>query len=205
LGCGESGGLACVFGGDGFVGVSELVEEHLADALGAVGEGDLGDGGEVAVGAGGVGDDLGDGVDEVFGGEWGEVGAGLGRQVEAGDLEAVEEQAGAAGIEGVGGEALEDEADGGLDGAAILGEGELEGGLGGVFAGERAGLGSANGVVVVAEVLVGAGGGGLEGEQGGAAAAAAVGEDVSALEQGRCRHRYPPSRGEVLKSRKQTA
>ena len=42
-------------------------------------------------------------------------------EVEAGDLEAVEEQAGAAGVDVVGGDALEDFADGVLDGGAILG------------------------------------------------------------------------------------
>jgi hypothetical protein len=42
-------------------------------------------------------------------------------QVEAGDLEAVEEEAGAAGIDVVGGDALEDFADGGLDGGAVFG------------------------------------------------------------------------------------
>jgi len=42
-------------------------------------------------------------------------------EVEAGDLEAVEEQAGAAGVDVVGGNALEDFADGVLDGGAVLG------------------------------------------------------------------------------------
>jgi hypothetical protein len=42
-------------------------------------------------------------------------------EVEAGDLEAVEEEAGAAGIDVVGGDALQDLADGGLDGGAIFG------------------------------------------------------------------------------------
>ena len=93
-------------------------------------------------------------------------------QVEGGDLEAVEEQAGAAGVEVVGGDALEDLADGGLDGGAVLGEGQVEGGAAGA-AGARVGGGAAGGVVVVAEVLV---------AERGAAAAVAVGEDVAALE-----------------------
>jgi hypothetical protein len=42
-------------------------------------------------------------------------------QVEAGDLEAVEKQAGAARVDVVGGDALEDFADGVLDGGAVLG------------------------------------------------------------------------------------
>jgi hypothetical protein len=50
-------------------------------------------------------------------------------EVEAGDLEAVEEQAGSFGVEVVGGDALEDEADGGLDGRAVLGHGEVEAGV----------------------------------------------------------------------------
>jgi hypothetical protein len=41
-------------------------------------------------------------------------------EVEAGDLEAVEEQAGAARVDVVGGDALEDFSDGGLDGGAIF-------------------------------------------------------------------------------------
>jgi hypothetical protein len=42
-------------------------------------------------------------------------------KVEAGDLEAVEEQAGAARVNVVGGDALEDLADRGLDGGAVFG------------------------------------------------------------------------------------
>jgi hypothetical protein len=42
-------------------------------------------------------------------------------EVEAGDLEAVEEEAGAARVDVVGGYALKDLADGGLDGGAVLG------------------------------------------------------------------------------------
>jgi hypothetical protein len=48
-------------------------------------------------------------------------------EVEAGDLEAVEEEAGAAGVDVVGGDALEDFADGGLDGGAVFRERQVEG------------------------------------------------------------------------------
>ena len=98
--------------------------------------------------------------------------AGLGfGEVEAGGLESVEEQAGAAGVEVVGGDALEDEADAGLDGGAVFGQGQVEG------AGAGAALFEvydwfAGGVVVVAEGLA---------AQAGGAAAVAVGEDVAAL------------------------
>ena len=94
------------------------------------------------------------------------------REIGAGDLEAVEEETGAAGVEVVGGETLEDEADGELDGGAVLKDRELDGGAAG-FAGVGVGAGTAGGVVVVAEVLV---------AERGAAAAVAVGEDVAALE-----------------------
>ena len=60
----------------------------------------------------GVGDDLFDGF-RLLGDGFGEV--------ERGDLQAVEEQAGALGVKTAVGDALEDEADGGLDGAAVLG------------------------------------------------------------------------------------
>ncbi len=98
------------------------------------------------------------------------VGLGFG-EVEAGDLEAVEEQACAAGVDFIGGYALEDLADRGLDGRAVFGEGEIEGGAAALavvwvqdwFSG---------GVVVVAELFS---------AQAWAAAAVAVGEDVAAL------------------------
>jgi hypothetical protein len=47
-------------------------------------------------------------------------------QVVAGDLEGVEDQAGAARVEGAGGEVLDDQADGKLDGGAVLGQRERE-------------------------------------------------------------------------------
>jgi len=114
---------------------------------------------------GGVDDDLFDGIG---------VSCGLfgdGGQVEAGDLEAVEEQAGALGVDLVAGDAEQDLADGALDGGAVLGQGDVEVGL---AAATVAGVldGAAGGVVVVAELLV---------AQAWAAAAVAVGEDVAAL------------------------
>ena len=99
-------------------------------------------------------------------------GFGWGREVEAGDLEAVEEEPGAAGIDLVGGDAAEDFADGGLDGGAVLGERQVEGGLTGAAL-FGIGDGCSGGVVVVAEVLM---------AEGRAAAAASVGVDVAALE-----------------------
>ena len=105
-----------------------------------------------------------------------EFGAGFGGvlgfgEVEAGDLEAVEEEAGAAGIDFVGGDALEDFADGGLDGGTVFGQRQVEGGAAGAALG-WVGDGSSRGVVVVAELLL---------AQTWAGAAAAVGEDVAAL------------------------
>jgi hypothetical protein len=44
-------------------------------------------------------------------------------EVEAGDLQAVEEEAGAAGVDVVGGDAAENFADGLLDGRTVFGEG----------------------------------------------------------------------------------
>ena len=120
-------------------------------------------------------------------------------EVRGGDLECVEEEAGAAGVDLVEGDALDDLADGGLDGGAVFGEGEVEGGLrssalADVFH-RAAGL-----VVVVAEIFVF--------ERAGAAAMA-VGEDVAALEDGcgRCdfdRHVWgPPSPVKYVKYSKQ--
>ena len=76
-------------------------------------------------------------VDEVGGRVAGLVGGGFERgvkgpgEVVAGDLEGVEHEAGAAGVEFGGGEAFEDVAEGGLDGGAVFGPGNGEaGGLG---------------------------------------------------------------------------
>ena len=94
-------------------------------------------------------------------------------EVEAGDLEAVEEEAGAAGVDVVGGDAAENFADGKLNAGTIVGIGKrkVEGGAA-AAALLRAGDGFSGGVVVVAEVFS---------AQAGAAAAVAVGEDVAAL------------------------
>ena len=114
----------------------------------------------------GIVDDLVDG-----GGGFGE---GWFAEVKAGDLEAVEEETGAAGIEFVGGEAAEDETGGDLDGGAILGtrdgKARLAATAGGCILNRAAG-----GVVVVAELLA---------AQGGTATAVAVVEDVAAFEAG---------------------
>ncbi|MCU1248609.1 MAG: hypothetical protein JWQ49_1638 [Edaphobacter sp.] len=93
-------------------------------------------------------------------------------EVEAGDLEAVEKEAGAAGIDVVGGDALQDVADGGLDGGAVFRQGQIEAGAAAsalFWVSDRA----AGGVVVVTEFFV---------VQAGAAAAVSIGEDVAALE-----------------------
>src|SRR5882757_5233977 len=92
-------------------------------------------------------------------------------EVEAGDLETVEEEAGAARVDVVGGNALEDLADGVLDCRSVFGERDFEGGAAGL-AGARMGCGFAGGVVVVTEVFS---------AEAGAAATVAVGEDVAAL------------------------
>lgn len=110
-------------------------------------------------------------------------------EVEAGDLEAVEEEAGAAGVDVVGGDALQDLADGVLDRGTVFGEREFEGGV----AGARVLRRSSRGVVVVAEVFA---------AEARAAAAAAVGEDVAALVAfgcfGWCVHLVPPPTGYFL-------
>jgi hypothetical protein len=121
---------------------------------------ELGLGGEIAeLGVGG----------EVFDGL--EVGGG---QVEAGELEAVEDEAGALVVDGAGGDALEDLGDGGEDAAAVVEREQLEGG-GARAAGAEVVDGAAGGVVVVAELFA---------AEGGAAAAVAVGEDVAAAVAG---------------------
>ena len=99
-------------------------------------------------------------------------GLGFG-QVEAGDLEAVEEEASAAGIDVVGGDAAEDFDDGGLEGGSVVwvGDREVEGGAA-ASAGAWVLCGLAGSVVVVAELFA---------AKADAAAAVAVGEDVAAL------------------------
>jgi hypothetical protein len=89
-------------------------------------------------------------------------------EVEAGDLEAIQEEAGAAGVDVVGGDTLEDLSDGVLDGGSVLRERDFKGGAASVWTSR----GFAGGVVVVAEVFA---------AEAWAAAAVAVGEDVAAL------------------------
>ena len=92
-------------------------------------------------------------------------------EIEAGDLEAVEEEAGAAGVDVIGGDAAQDFSDGVLDGGTVLRERKVEGGAAASPL-LRVGDGFSGGVVVVAEIFS---------AQAGAAAAVAVGEDVAAL------------------------
>ena len=124
------------------------------------------------------------------------VGRGFG-EVETGDLEAVEEESGAAGVDVVGGDAAENFANRVLDGGAVFGERKVEGGAA-ASALLRVGDGFSGGVVVVAEVFS---------AEAGAAAAVAVGEDVAALVLfgGRCDvcngvlHGVPPLGQKVCK------
>ena len=98
------------------------------------------------------------------------VGCGFG-EVEACDLEAVEEQAGAAGVDVVGGDAAENFADGLLDGGTVFRQRKVEGGAA-AAALAQVGDWLAGGVVVVAELFL---------AKAWAGAAASVGEDVAAL------------------------
>jgi len=155
----SEGGFALMLG-------VEFFEEALDGADGLV-VAELGGRGEDAVL--GVVSDFGDG----FGGLLLWVGLG---QIQAGDLKAVEEDAAAARVDFVGGDAAEDFADGVLDGGAVFRDGEGEAGA---TAFARGGFldGAAGVVVVVAE-----GFGAVGAAESGAAAAAAVGEEVTALE-----------------------
>lgn len=95
-------------------------------------------------------------------------------EVGGGDLEAVEEQAGASWIDLVAGDAADDVDDGELEAGTVVAVGEMEV-EGGLAAAARSWVrgGLARGVVVVTELFV---------AERGRAAAAAVGVDVSALE-----------------------
>jgi hypothetical protein len=79
-------------------------------------------------------------------------GLGFG-QVKAGDLEAVEKEAGAARVDVVGGDALEDFSDGGLDGGAVFRQGQVEVGAATATL-FWVGDGFSRGVVVVAELFL---------------------------------------------------
>ena len=75
----------------------------------------------------GVVDDVGDcvfGIKVTWAGK-----ASLPGEVEGGDLEAVEEESGAAGVEGVGGDTAENFSDGELDGGPVFEVGKIELGL----------------------------------------------------------------------------
>jgi hypothetical protein len=116
---GNDGGLGGSFVDVGFgwfffgLHLHHALDEQGDSAFGSGGFGDVGARGEDA--EGGVDGDLFYGLGFGFGeGLWF-------REVEAGDLKAVEEEAGAAGIDVVGGDALEDFADRGLDGGAVFG------------------------------------------------------------------------------------
>ena len=110
-------------------------------------------------------------------------------EIQAGDLEAVEEQAGAFGVDGSGGYAAEDFADALLDGGSVFRVGDLEG-VGAGSAVFYVGDWLARFVVVVAEVLI---------CERGAAAAATVDVDVAADEAFGFRHEIPGSpRGTLL-------
>lgn len=102
----------------------------------------------------------------------GAIGCGCAGQIDAGDLETVEEEAGAFGVDFIAGDAAEDFADGGLSGRAVLGEREAKLGLAGATA-TRVFDRAAGGVMVVTKFFV---------AEACAAAAASVGEDVAALE-----------------------
>jgi hypothetical protein len=96
-------------------------------------------------------------------------------QVEAGDLEAVEQKAGAAEIDVVGGDTLEDFADGVLDGGAVFGQHEVEG-FAALTACDWSGDRFAAGVVVVAKIFF---------PKRRTATTMASGKDVAALETSR--------------------
>ena len=125
---GGLGGFGGVCGGaGGFVGFvfGPLLEEDFGEGFFVRGGLEFGDGGERAVGL----------VEHDFfhGSGWGMGGLRLClhgfREVRGGDLEAVEEEAGALEVEVVGGDAAEDFVDGELDGGAVLGGGQAEAGL----------------------------------------------------------------------------
>jgi hypothetical protein len=150
-------------GGVGLVGQGGHVEKCTDNAGAGFANFDFGREGAVS----GIECDLFDGFDLGCGfAAW----QGFG-EVEAGYLEAVEEQAGAAGIDFVGGDAPEDLADGVLDGASVFGMRKVEV-CAAAAALARVFDGAAGGVVVVAKFFV---------TEAGAAAATSVGEDVAAL------------------------
>jgi hypothetical protein len=161
-------GFWCEFAGfhllDSALGfLAELFEHDAGEGPGAAFFAVFGLGREWAEGL--VGDDAVDHLD-VAGGVFVLFGFGV-LKVDAGDLEAVEEEAGAFGVDLVARDAGEDFADGELDGGVVFEDGQVE-----VWGRLGASGGFAGGVVVVAERFA---------AKRGAAAAVSVGEDVSAL------------------------
>lgn len=161
----------CGWGGGELVQLAEETVADVAAGLLALGEDEFRRRGEQAVDCVGV-DDFDHAAAFGLGGEGGLTAAG---QVVGGDLEAVEEQTGGAVIERALGDAVEDLADGELDGGPVFGDGEGEGFGGGDFGarGDARGGWPAVGVVVEAKIFF---------AQGGGAAAVTIGEDVAALE-----------------------
>jgi hypothetical protein len=141
-----------------------LFEEELGEAFAGLFDGDFGDGREGAV----------EGVEfDLFDlGDFGRFGfaAGLSGQVDGGDAQGAEEQAGALVVELVEGDAVSDFEDGALDGGAVFEAGQVEGGVGEdeVAVGSAAGPG---GVMEVAKFFA---------AECGTAAAVAGGGDVAA-------------------------
>jgi hypothetical protein len=142
VGSGFGGGVGFVGGagaelGDvaGLEGLHLLAEftEEAFGLLGGDGGGEFGAGSDLA--EGGM---LDDGFDlgVVVGVGVGGLEGGLAGHVAAGDLDAVEEASGAAGVDVVGGDAGEDVVDGGEDGGAVLDAGHEEGGAAGAAGGE---------------------------------------------------------------------
>ena len=164
---GDRGWFALRFGSGGLLFVFQ-------NALDEEGDGTFALGGFAYFGARGedaqlgVGGDLFDDFDRFGFGV--AVSRGFG-EVETGDLEAVEEKAGAPGVDVVGGDAAENFADRVLDRGAVFGQRQVEGGAA-ALALMRVSDGFSGGVVVVAEVFS---------TQARAAAAVAVSEDMAAL------------------------
>ena len=158
-------GLEADGGWFGFVALVPCFEEDLFEGFFVAGFVEVDDGGYGSVD--GVVDDLFD-----FSGAFGFGSFFRAREVGTGDLQTVEEQSGAFGVEVVGGEAAEDFGDGELDGGAVFEVPQREGGLLAATVSEvfhRAAIL----VVKIAEFFL---------FECGRSAAMACGEDVAALE-----------------------
>jgi len=178
---------------------AEVLQEEGDEAVGADGV----DGEDLGAGSygaeAGIGNDL---LDDGLLDGLHEGGTGAGK-VERGDLQAVKEEAGAARVDLVRGDAAEYLSDGVLDGGAVFGQREVEGGataLPGLWIQDK----PAGGVVVVAELFP---------AKCGAGAATAVDENVAAMEALRScdwqvSHRFgapPPFACDVVKQRRPEA